>query len=151
MSDDVVDPGRAKNLVGLSALHGLKQQLPQSKIGAMIALLPEIRELRRQGHTGKAIWQALGRDGINMSYGVFRVYLGRARRRVGISYDAPKASLPVPQLDGLDQDSGPITVPARAIPCGRDPFAGVRQKRKQSAGERFDYDALTPLKEDLLR
>jgi hypothetical protein len=45
----------------------------------------------------------------------------------------------------------PDQYPIGAAFLGADPFASVRSSRKLKAKERFDYDPLTALKEDLLR
>ena len=135
----------------LQAFKALKAALPATKIGAVVALFPEIRHLQRQGHKTRAIWEALRRDGIDMSYELFRVYLGRARRRL-------ERNDPRPPGVALEQSGGCAvgqTPPegTRSASDGRqtDPFAAIRQSRGQKVKERFEYDPLTPLKEDLLR
>jgi hypothetical protein len=141
--------GRAQNL---QAFKALKAALPATKIGAVVALFPEIRHLQRQGHKTRAIWESLQRDGIDMSYELFRVYLGRARRRLERNNPRPPAGVALEQTAGcaVGQTSPEGT---RSPSDGRqtDPFAAIRQTRGQKMKERFDYDPLTPLKEDLLR
>lgn len=137
----------------LQAFKALKAALPATKIGAVVALFPEIRHLQRQGHKTRAIWESLQRDGIDMSYELFRVYLGRARRR--LERNSPR----LPAGVALEQTAAGCAVGqtppegTRSASDGRqtDPFAAIRQSRGQKVKERFDYDPLTPLKEDLLR
>jgi hypothetical protein len=143
------DEGRTQDL---RAFKALKAALPATKIGAVVALLPEIRHLQRQGHKTRAIWESLQRDGIDMSYELFRVYLGRARRR--LERNDPRLATGVAQEQTAASAVGQ-TPPegTRLASDGRptDPFAAIRQGRGQKVKERFDYDPLTPLKEDLLR
>jgi hypothetical protein len=142
--------GRTQNL---QAFKALKAALPATKIGAVVALFPEIRHLQRQGHKTRAIWESLQQDGIDMSYELFRVYLGRARRR--LERNSPR----LPTGVALEQTAAGCAVGqtppevTRSASDGRqtDPFAAIRQTRGQKVKERFDYDPLTPLKEDLLR
>ena len=148
----VMEQSKDGRIQDLRAFAALKMALPATKIGAVVALFPEIRQLQRQGHKTRAIWESLQRDGIDVSYALFRVYLGRARRRLERS-DTPPASDAVPNqipLHGKAQTSveQPAASPGRPK---ADPFAAIRQGRGQKAKERFDYDPLTPLKEDLLR
>lgn len=148
----VMEHGKDGRIQDLRAFAALKMALPATKIGAVVALFPEIRQLQRQGHKTRAIWESLQRDGIDVSYALFRVYLGRARRRLE-SNDTQQASDAVPnQLP--ERGKGHTAVEQRASAHDRpkaDPFAAIRQGRGQKAKERFDYDPLTPLKEDLLR
>lgn len=144
----------------LRSFHDLKATLPATKIGAIVALLPEIHSLQRRGHKTRAIWECLTNDGLQMSYDLFRLYLGRARRRIGQFHaDLPTAPLNVGESGERPQQRDAVAEPVRprdqhsvaiAVP-GTDPFAAIRRSRKQKVKERFDYDPLTPLKEDLLR
>lgn len=136
----------------LRAFAALKMALPATKIGAVVALFPEIRRLQRQGHKTRAIWESLRKDGIDVSYDLFRVYLGRARRRLepnGVQPASGAASNQIPvRGNGHTPVEQPMSAPDRPQ---ADPFAAIRHGRGQKAKERFDYDPLTPLKEDLLR
>ena len=136
----------------LQAFKALKAALPATKIGAVVALFPEIRHLQRQGHKTRAIWESLQRDGIDMSYELFRVYLGRARRRLERNNPRPPAGVALEQTAGCAAGQTPPEGARSASDCRQtDPFAAVRQTRGQKVKERFEYDPLTPLKEDLLR
>lgn len=147
-----MEQGNDGRIQDLRTFAALKTALPATKIGAVVALFPEIRRLQRQGHKTRAIWESLQRDGIDVSYALFRVYLGRARRRLERN-DTQPASDGVPNQIPVGA-KGHIPVEQRASAHDRpkaDPFAAIRRGRGQKAKERFDYDPLTPLKEDLLR
>jgi len=96
-----------------------------------------------------------------MSYDLFRLYLGRARRR-NAQFHAQPQTAPPKVGESREIDLGDVIAePEQAEvrdkhPIGTavlraDPFAAIRSSRKLKAKERFDYDPLTPLKEDLLR
>ena len=140
----------------------LKATLPATKMGAIVALLPEIHDLQRRGHKTRAIWESLTNDGLQMSYDLFRLYLGRARHRMEQFRIRPLdlAEPPKAGESGKRLLGDVVAEPARlagdqhTIAAGvllADPFAAIRSSRKQKANERFDYDPLTPLKEDLLK
>ena len=87
-----------------------------------------------------------------MSYELFRVYLGRARRRLERNSPRPRTAAALEQTPERAVGHTPLEG-MRLVSDGRqtDPFATIRQSRGQKVKERFDYDPLTPLKEDLLR
>jgi hypothetical protein len=145
----------------LRSFNDLKTTLPATKIGAIVALLPEIHRLQQRGHKTRAIWESLTNDGLHMSYDLFRLYLGRARCRIG-QFHTPLLTAPPkvgesgesPLRDVVGEPARTETRDQHAIGGAgprADPFAAIRRSRKQKARERFDYDPLTPLKVDLLR
>src|SRR5712691_451542 len=79
--DPMAEESKSRGNPDLRSFHDLKATLPATKIGAIVALLPEIHSLQRRGHKTRAIWECLTNDGLHMSYDLFRLYLGRARRR----------------------------------------------------------------------
>ena len=91
------------------------------------------------------IWEALQLDGIEMSYGQFRTYIWRIRKRLRADPEAthrpePRESPATREpLKSAAQASGPA--PAESA---RDPLANIRreQERKRSAG--FTYDPIVP-------
>jgi hypothetical protein len=147
-----MEQGNERRNQDLQAFKALKAALPATKIGAVVALFPEIRHLQRQGHKTRAIWESLQRDGIDMSYELFRVYLGRARRRLERNNPRPPTGVALEQTPGFAVGKTP-PAGTRSASDGRqtDPFEAIRQTRGQKVKERFDYDPLTPMKEDLLR
>lgn len=147
-----MEQGNERLTQDLQAFKALKASLPSTKIGAVVALFPEIRQLQRQGHKTRAIWESLQRDGIDMSYELFRVYLRRARRRLERNNPRPPAGVALEQTAESAADQNPPEARRLAPDGGQiDPFAAIRQSRGQKVKERFEYDPLTPLKEDLLR
>jgi hypothetical protein len=147
--------------LGFASFRRLAETRPATKMGMIVALLPEIEQLLRRGHKAKDIWRTLKIDGLALTYEVFRVYLRRARRKFRQSY-APIAAAPPrvgerPEVDVAKRvaNSRIAEVPQQhqsaAMALHVDPFEGIRRSRSAKARERFDYDPLAPLKEDLLR
>ena len=135
---------------GFPSLRSLQTALPCTKMGVFRQLLPEIEHLLRRGHRSKAICDCLRADGLDLGYDAFRVYLRRARR--GLSDSDPE------MLTALH----PARERSEVLTCGNvegglnehpslDPFAGVRRSRQKEARERFEYDPLAPVKENLLK
>ena len=135
---------------GFPSLRSLQTALPCTKMGVFRQLLPEIEHLLRLGHRSKAICDCLRADGLNLGYDAFRVYLRRARRRLR---DSDPEMLTAPHL--ARERSEVLT--CRNVESGLnqhpslDPFAGVRRSRQKEARERFEYDPLAPVKENLLK
>jgi hypothetical protein len=147
----------------LRSFHDLQASLPTTKMGAIVTLLPEIQSLQRQGHKTRAIWESLTDDGFQITYDLFRLYLSRARRKIA-QFNGPTLTAPPkagesrrPYMGNLSGEAERAdTLDQHPIDDGlclsrADPFAGIRRSRMVRARERFDYDPLTPLKEDLLR
>jgi len=135
------------------SFRALGTSLPATKIGVVVALFPEIQGLQHQGHKTRAIWESLHEDGLGISYELFRVYLGRARRKLNASGGRVNA-----RVDETIGGEIPAAVASHEAHSARqsgaariDPFAGIRRSLRQKAKERFEYDPLAPLKEDLLR
>jgi hypothetical protein len=146
----------------LRSFHDLQTSLPTTKMGAILTLLPEIQRLQRQGHKTRAIWESLTNDGFQMSYDLFRLYLSRARRKIA-QFHGPTRTAPPDAREIKGRYAGNLAGEAeRANTLGQhsidgpclsraDPFIGIRKSRIERARERFEYDPLAPLKEDLLR
>ena len=146
----------------LPSFHHLKTSLPATKMGAIVTLLPEIQSLQRQGHKTRAIWESLTNDGLQMTYGLFRLYLSRARRK-SAQFNAPTSTAPPKAGENKARNAGNLAGKAERADTRdqqpiegprvsrADPFIGIRKSRMERARERFEYDPLTPLKEDLLR
>jgi len=157
----MTETSNSKRHPDLRSFRDLKATLPATKIGTIVALLPEIHDLQRHGHKTRAIWESLTNDGLQMSYDLFRLYLGRARHRMEQFHIRPPAAPPKTGESGARLQGDVVTEPVpletgdqhpiavAVLPA--DPFAAIRSSRKQKAKERFDYDPLTPLKEDLLK
>ena len=144
----------------LATFRHLAEVLPATKIGTIVALLPQIEGLQRRGHKTRAIWQSLSADGLEISYDLFRLYLTRARRKsrklglsnvtarltAGESCERTQTKEAQYSLDPEESRKTGVRLFVEA-----DPFAGVRKSRTRKTKEQFDYDPLVPLKEDLLR
>ena len=135
---------------GFPSLRSLQTALPCTKMGVFRQLLSEIEHLLRLGHRSKAICDCLRADGLDLGYDAFRVYLRRARR--GLSDSDPE------MLTALH----PARERSEVLTCGNvkgglnehpslDPFAGLSRSRQKEARERFEYDPLAPVKENLLK
>ena len=78
----------------------------------------------------KEIWEAAKRDGLDMSYAQFRVYVSRLRRRqrqrIATQPQPPPASTASP-------DDGSPTQPS-------DPFRNLREEREKAKHSGFEYD-----------
>src|SRR5260370_38883923 len=147
---------------GLRSFHDLQASLQATKMGEIVTLLPEIQSLQRQGHKTRAIWESLTNAGFQMTYDLFRLYLSRARRRIA-QLNGPILPAPPKAGESRGRYAGNLagaaewadTLGPQPIdgPCvsRADPFIGIRKSRMERARERFEYDPLTPLKEDLLR
>jgi hypothetical protein len=78
----------------------------------------------------KEVWQAASRDGLEMSYAQFRVYISRLRRR----RQRPTAihTQPPPTLANGE--------PALPVPPLHDPFRNLREQREKKKLTTFEYD-----------
>jgi hypothetical protein len=78
----------------------------------------------------KEIWEAAKRDGLDMSYDQFRVYVSRLRRR----QRQRKATQPQPPpaSTGRPDDGSP--------PQPSDPFRNLREEREKAKQFGFEYD-----------
>jgi hypothetical protein len=80
--------------------------------------------------TLKEVWEAATKDGFEMSYAQFRVYISRLRRR----RKRPSPSPPQPQHAVTSADGGPPT------PAPSDPFRNLREEREKKERSGFDFD-----------
>jgi hypothetical protein len=78
----------------------------------------------------KQVWEAASRDGLEMSYPQFRVYMSRLRRRRKQSVSSVEQPPPVVANEGLSLlDSRPA-----------DPFNNLREQREKKKQSGFEYD-----------
>jgi hypothetical protein len=78
----------------------------------------------------KEIWEAVRRDGLEMSYAQFRVYVSRLRRRR--QQFKAKETLPPPAVATNHEDG------LQAPPS--DPFRNLREHREKKKQSVFEYD-----------
>jgi hypothetical protein len=77
----------------------------------------------------KEVWQAASRDGLEMSYAQFRVYISRLRRRRQRTTTVPQQ--PPTVVNG--EPDPPAPLPA-------DPFRNLREQREKKKLTTFEYD-----------
>ena len=121
---------RRKTRSDLVHLRSLPLTQPATKIGQVTWAWAEIEASLAAGMKLKEIWEAAGRDGLDMSYGQFRVCISRLRRR------RQKPSQPLPE------QPPPQTSEENASPTppGSDPFRNLREQREKAKLSRFEYD-----------
>src|ERR1700728_2830140 len=66
----------------LTHLKALPESAPRTKSGRIVWAWPQIQASLDSGRTMHEIWEALQLDGIEMSYGQFRTYVWRIRKKM---------------------------------------------------------------------
>ena len=79
----------------------------------------------------KQVWEAATRDGIEMSYAQFRVYVSRVRRR-GLG-SATRVQQPSPVAPAIEQ----------AVPQPADPFRNLLEQAEKKRRASFEYDSFS--------
>ena len=122
---------RRKTRSDLVHLRSLPLSQPATKIGQVTWVWAEIESSLAAGMKQlKEIWEAAGRDGLEMSYGQFRVCISRLRRR----RQKPSQSLPgQPPPQTSEENASPA-------PPSSDPFKNLREQREKAKLSRFEYD-----------
>jgi hypothetical protein len=121
----------------LPHLKVLRESAPQTKSGRIVWAWPEIQASLASGRKMHEIWEALQLDGIEMSYGQFRTYVWRIRKKGVPAVLSAKASVVDP---GSLAGSVPTRVVAPALQSAvgaRDPLANIRGSEKNR--DSFDY------------
>ena len=130
---------RRKTRSDLVHLRSLPSTQAATKIGQVTWAWAEIEASLAAGMKLKEIWEAAGRDGLEMSYGQFRVCISRLRRR----RQKPSQSLrgqPPPRTS--EENASPA-------PPDSDPFRNLREQREKAKLSRFEYDP-SANREDLI-
>jgi hypothetical protein len=123
-------PRRRKSRSDLVHLRSLPSTQPGTKIGQVTWIWAEIEAGLAAGMKLKEVWEAAARDGLEMSYAQFRVYISRLRRRRQQS----AVGEPQPPTAVAGMDSG---LPEPPPP---DPFSNLRQQREKKKQLGFEYD-----------
>ena len=123
-------PRRRKSRADLVHLRSLPATQPSTKIGQVTWAWAEIEAGLAAGVKLKEIWEAANRDGLEMSYAQFRVYVSRLRRRQRPS--KPTRTQPLPAAIANSDDGLP------APPS--DPFRNLREQREKAKQSSFEYD-----------
>lgn len=121
---------RRKSRADLIHLRSLPAIQPSTKIGQVTWAWAEIEAGLASGMKLKEIWQAAKRDGIEMSYALFRVYVSRLRQRQR-QREATQPQPPPPSTASPDDGS-----PAQPS----DPFRNLREEREKAKQSGFEYD-----------
>lgn len=121
----------------LPHLKALRESAPRTKSGRIVWAWPEIQASLASGRKMHEIWEALQLDGIEMSYGQFRTYVWRIRRKgVTTAVSAPTSVV----APGSDVGSAPPQTVARTsleTVNVRDPLANTREAERRRVV--FDY------------
>jgi len=119
-----------KSKSDLVHLRSLPSTQPATKIGQVTWVWAEIEAGLAAGMKLKEVWEAAGRDGLEMSYAQFRVYISRIRRR---RQRTPTTSQQPPS-SVANSEPGPPTPPPH------DPFRNLREQREKKKQMAFEYD-----------
>src|ERR1051326_235540 len=96
MADLPLTPGRRRKKADYVHLRALVSDEPCTPTGRVLWIWQEIQAGLAQGKTAKEVWQAAQRDGLDIPYPQFRVYVSRLRRRERIQNFRPASSGPQP-------------------------------------------------------
>jgi hypothetical protein len=118
----------------LTHLNALPESAPRTKSGRIVWAWPQIQASLDSGRTMHEIWEALQLDGIEMSYGQFRTYVWRIRKKM------PTTSGAVNPTAVNTSRSHVVSTPSPEIPTSstrRDPLANIRES--EANRQVFDY------------
>jgi hypothetical protein len=109
-------------------LDKLAEASPKRKAALIRSLLPGIEAALNSGQSLKEIWEALGSEGLQMSYRVFHVTVSRARK-------AKKATAASNwgKQDKPSEAQGLAETKVEAVE-GRDPFANLKRLEENRPG-----------------
>ena len=122
----------------LPHLRALPESAPQTKSGRILWAWPEIQAGLASGRKMYEIWEALQLDGIEMSYGQFRTYVWRIRKKgVPVSVSATASvSVAAPASNAGSVQPRIAPSPQSAVRV-HDPLANLRESEKKR--DWFDY------------
>jgi hypothetical protein len=102
-------------------LDKLAGAVPERKAALIRSLLPEIEAALNSGQSLKKIWEALGSEGLQMSYHCFHKAVWRARKM-----RKPTAAGSWGKQDKPYEAQGPQEAKVETVE-GRDPLANLRR------------------------
>ncbi len=112
------------------SLEKLAGAPPKRKAALIRSLLPRIEALLNSGHSFKDIWEALGNEGLRMTYHVFHMTVWRARKK----HEANRRQ----QLGKQDKPPEPSGLQETEIAGGRNLLANLRLLEENRPGcDRF--------------
>lgn len=132
-------PNRRKSRPDLTQLRVLSSSRPKTKIGQIIWAWPDIEAALAAGWKLKEVWKAASRDGIEMSYAQFRVYVSKVRRRGAGS----PAAVQQPPPDAPTAETSSEDTPTA------DPFRNLREQMEKKKRSGFEYDPFS-INKDLI-
>jgi hypothetical protein len=130
---------RRKTRSDLVHLRSLPLTQPATKIGQVTGAWAESEASLAAGVRLKEIWEAAGRDGLDMSCGQFRVCISRLRRR----RRKPSQTLPEQPPPQTSVENASLAPPSS------DPFRNLREQREKAKLSIFEYDP-SAVREDLI-
>jgi hypothetical protein len=101
---------------------------PKSKAALIRSLLPGIEAALHSGQSLKDIWEALGNEGLQMTYHVFHMTVWRARKT-----RKPTATSSWGKQDKPSESQGLQEARVETLE-GRDPFANLRRLEEDRPG-----------------
>jgi hypothetical protein len=107
-------------------LEKLAGDPPRRKAAIIRSLLPGIEAALDSGQSLKDIWEALGNEGLQMTYHVFHMTVWRARKTGKPTATRGKQDKPF-ESQGLREAKGETVE-------GRDPFANLRRLEEDRPG-----------------
>jgi hypothetical protein len=122
----------------LPHLKALPTTAPRTKMGRIVWAWPEIQAGLASGRKMHEIWEALQLDGVEMSYGQFRTYVWRIRKKDVPAAVSGAASAPA-AASASNAGSVPPRSPLHVSPTGNehDPLANIRESERKRVV--FDY------------
>jgi hypothetical protein len=102
-------------------LEKLAGDPPRRKAAIIRSLLPGIEAALHSGQSLKDIWEALGNEGLQMTYHVFHMTVWRARKNI-----KPTAASNWRKLDKSSEAQEMQEAKVETVE-GRDPFANLRR------------------------
>lgn len=130
--DATPKPRRKRSRTDLVHLRSLPSTQPATKIGQVTWIWPEIEAGLAAGMKLKEVWEAASRDGLELSYAQFRVYISRLRRR----RESSKVVEPQPPPTTGNEESQQSESPPP------DPFRNLREQREKKKAI-FEYDPIS--------
>ena len=122
----------------LTHLKALPESAPRTKSGRIVWAWPQIQASLDSGRTMHEIWEALQLDGIEMSYGQFRTYAWRIRKKMPTTASAAgPTAVSISSSDAVGTPSSRIPTSAPGRPSLRDPLANIRES--EANRQIFDY------------
>jgi hypothetical protein len=113
-------------------------QHPKTKAGQIRWLWPEIKAAVATGHTLKETWEEASRNGLDLSYSSFRLYVARLK-------STDSAPTPTPNMQAAGEKAVVEPQEARAEAksvSGPDPFANLREQREKQQKSSFEYNPI---------